>query len=637
MSMMNSAELYPILVFYANKNKSPYIAVPVFLDFLGKTAKRYCVSHPAWTKWLNETESKFRVEMSTLIEEGKCEFISDDDDSHIFMPNYYPDLINNAYMNAEGEADLPFPNEESMGIMLPGNQSTYISSANDFISVLDKYENNPTCIVKINFSDDFGSAITLATMIPRQLVETAILKARNYIQRYGNKEYTFHKLALPLQGKESFLKKQFENILTKPLDVYNDIKEGRELSYIFWAHFCVLVKNDIKKKQEHLPADIAAFQSFSIIETINGYYRANTTKQRETEQAFKILESSLARPPYLHPMGRIMKFTDTKEKLLLGQYTSEELEVWLRKQTRESENSKLPNLLVFKSSAIDDTCFILKDKFLSFCARLLLDARMLVSDTILKQWARLVLDYKSEPAMEDDAQFEKELYNTGKKLCPDLMNLLTDPRLFLVYQEAEKSPNGIPSSLKIFSQGEMLPYSSLFSVSRNDMLRNVKAVLPFWYSVPALFAVIGFFKRLFQKGKNVKELPKEMDSEEEIVEEGSRAGEIKTVAQELGLSLIPAGHTMDSYLTLLQERWSRIIDRKARENLIMDVNFLARDCLRRTLKIQKQFKLSHETISDMAFNLVSRSKALSSLSARDSLLLYLELYMIKLMGNVKTR
>jgi pyoverdine/dityrosine biosynthesis protein Dit1 len=85
----------------------------------------------------------------------------------------------------------------------------------------------------------------------------------------------------------------------------------------------------------------------------------------------------------------------------------------------------------------------------------------------------------------------------------------------------------------------------------------------------------------------------------------------------------------------LEDRWSRLIDRKAREDLINDVKFLARDNLRRVVKVQKNFKPTQEIISDIAANLVSRNKALRSLSARDSLLLYLELYMLKLLGNIK--
>ena len=80
--MIHNTELYPILVFYANKNNSPFIGADDFLDFLGRTAKPYAAMYPAWNKWVHNMEVKFWAEMSDLVEEGKCEFVSEVDSSH---------------------------------------------------------------------------------------------------------------------------------------------------------------------------------------------------------------------------------------------------------------------------------------------------------------------------------------------------------------------------------------------------------------------------------------------------------------------------------------------------------------------------------------------------------------------------
>ena len=634
--MIYSTDLHPILVFYAQKNNSPFIAIDLFLDFLGKTAKRYSTGYPSWKKWLEGREVKFWSEMSALIAEGKCEYISDTDNNHIIVTTYYPDLINDIYQNADNDADLPFPCEESMGIILPQSQIKFLCSESDFMSALDAKGNTANQIMKINFPDDFGSALLLFQMLPNQIAETAILKVRNYLKRYGNREYAYHKLSIPLQGKEVFLKKQLDEIFARPLDCFNDIKEGRELSYTFWTHFCALVKNDLKKKQDRLPIDISAFQSFCIIETITGYYRTISVKQLEVEQAFRSLESCLSRPPYLFSMSQIVNFTDSAGKALLGQYMKEELELWVKKHTTESKNNELPPLFIFKSSVTDDKYLLLRDKMLAFCTRLLIEARLLIKDTILKQWSRLIMEYKDQPAMENDEQFEKELLKIAKKQCPDLMTLLVDPKFLMVYQEAEKSPGGVPSSVVIFNKGVLLPYSLIFQLHRKDVLYSARNVLPFWYSIPILFAVVGFFKKLFRKKENAKSLlAKEIDRDGEIIGEISKVGEIRAAAAELEILLIPAGHTLKSYLEELEDRWSRIIDRKARDNLITDVKFLARDNLRHIMKLNKLFKPSHEVINDIVANLINRNKALNSLSAKDSLSLYLKLYVIKLLENIK--
>ena len=155
--------------------------------------------------------------------------------------------------------------------------------------------------------------------------------------------------------------------------------------------------------------------------------------------------------------------------------------------------------------------------------------------------------------------------------------------------------------------------------------------------MPVLFTIMGFFRKLFQKRENANELSETISGEEETVEESAKEVELRSAAFELGKSLIPAGHNMESYLAVLQKRWSRLIDGKAREQLIIDVNLLTRDFLRSTLKTQRNFKPSHETLSEIAFNAVNKNKALSSLTGRESLLLYLELYMIKLPENRKVK
>ncbi|MDR0496404.1 MAG: hypothetical protein LBH42_02180, partial [Treponema sp.] len=400
-----------------------------------------------------------------------------------------------------------------------------------------------------------------------------------------------------------------------------------------WSHFCALAKNDIKRKKDLLSTDIAAFQSFFIIDAINGYHRSKALKQRETEMAFKNLESHLGKPPFLYSMDQIIKLTSPKGKVLLSLYTSEELEAWLKKQTTESKNSGLPALLIMKGQFGDESCFILKDKMLPFCNILLTDARMKIKEAILKQWSRLLLEYKKEPSMGNDDEFERALSKLTHKQCPELVTLLADPKLLLVYREMENSQH--PPTTRIFYKGALLPYSSLFSIHRKDILQNAKEVLPFWFTMPIISAIIGFIKKL--SGKNNKSRPSndEITVEQEILGESSRTGEIRAAAEELEIILIPPGHTIDSYMEELENRWGRLIDRVARKNLIEDVKYLGRDSLRRTLRLQKRFKPTRESISQMAYNLVIRNQALSLMGARDSLLLYLELYFLKLLENIK--
>ena len=633
--MFQEADLLSILVGYAKKINSPYVDIVSFLDYLGKAARIYSKDNPAWKKWQQERTIKFWSEISTLAEGGKCELLTDSENGRIYVSCYYPEMLSEIYKLSDENADMPFPNEESIRITLPETQVKNVNVEYDLHSILASNKNAETPILKINFPEGFGSALVLPSMIPRQLTEIAIIKVRNYLRRYGNREYIFHKLTSTLQGKESYLKDQLDQIIIRPIDLYRAIEESRELTSAFWSHFCSLVKNDIKKKKEYLLVDIATFQAINIIEVINGHFRSLALKKRDLEIAFKALEGCLAKPPYLYTMDQIIKFTGASGAPLLGQYTAEQLETWLRKQTTESSGDELPVLLIIKNTKGGSHWFIFKDKILLLCSRLLTDARILIKNKISKHWSRLIFNYESEAAMENNEDFEKALLKIAEKHCPDLMLLLEDPKLSAVYFEMDAKENGIPPSARIFNKGKLLPYSYLFNVRRKDLMVDAKLVLPFWYSMPLLSSIVGFFKKLLKRKPKKTLQQEDPDKDQDILEEKDHAAAIKDAAEDLELDLVPPGYTLDLYLKTLEDRWSRLIDKVARENLINDVQYLVKDSLRRTMKINKQFKPTREALNQIADNLVVRNQALSSLSSRNSLIFYMELYMIKLLVNIK--
>jgi len=633
--MVEGTDLYSILVAYANKNNSPYINITDFLDYLGKAARKFSRDYPAWQKWTKDTAAKFREDISLLVESGKCELLPEPGDGQVYLASYFPEKIRAAYAHADENVELPFPNEESLGITLPENQVKHLNSDYDLLSILVDPRNNNAPILKICFPDNFGFALLLSDMFPRQFTEIALLKVRNYINRYGNKEYIYHQLAVQLQGKEAHLKDQLEQILIKPMDQYRIIGENREISSLFWNHLCGLMKNDIKKKQEKLTTDIAVFQSVYIIDIINGYFRSAATKRRETEAAFKNLENQLAKPPYLYTMDQIIKFSGPGGGPLLGQYTSDELSEWMKRQVTESKDDKLPVLLIIKVRIRDEQqYFLLKEKVIPLCTRLLHDGKILIKRAITKQWSRLISDFQTDLAMADDGEFEKLLAKTAEKLCPELMSLISDPKFLLIYQEMDNKENNIPAAMRIIHEGKLLPYSSVFLIHRKAMLQEAKFALPFWFSLPIISDLIRFFKNLFNKEKKAVKKPASGD-EQVIVEEKDHAGEIRMVAERLEFDIVPPGYTIDSYLEELADRWSKLLDSQARETLINDVKFLTKKQLRRRLKVDKKFEPTREALNQMAYNVVISNTALSSFSAKDSLLLFMELYMVKLLLGTK--
>ncbi|MDR0312367.1 MAG: hypothetical protein LBI14_02095 [Treponema sp.] len=405
-------------------------------------------------------------------------------------------LLREYYQKIDENGAMPFPDEESLGISISDDQAISLGVGSKLAAFTAEPKKPDSTVIRISFPEDYGTALVLAEHIPRKLIEACLLKIRHYLLQYGNKEYALHKLLVQLPGKEPSLKNIMNKIQIQPLDCYGIIAEGGEFSYLFWAYFCGLIKDDIKKRKDRFTNEHTAIQAVHVIEAFNGYYRSIAVKAKEKELAFKRLELNLAKPPFFYTMDQIVKFTGAKGLPLLGQYSTKELSEYLTKMTSKNIENKLPELLIFSGPGAE-RYFILKNKIPQLCTMLLAEAREKVKKTVKKHWQYLLKNYETEPAMETDKDFERRLIQFTETLCPMLNFLLEDPKLQLVYEEIDQSKEF--SSSRIFVKGVQAPYSSLFLLKRKEILEDIRLFLPFWHSIPAFVAICSFSKQFSRK------------------------------------------------------------------------------------------------------------------------------------------
>jgi hypothetical protein len=656
--MAQTTDLYPILKAYANKNNSPYINIEEFIAFLENWAKRKAPEHPEWIRWTGETGVKFWSEMGNLVESGRCSLLTDTSEGRIYMPHLYVDLLKEAYHSIDDTANLPFPGEESLRITIPGDQVTVLQVETALAPFFEDRRDasgmpvslkNPEApentaapenagtlpaIIKLIFPDSYGSALTLAPLIPRRLMESALLKIRYYLKTHGNREYALHKLSPQLQGRETYIREILDQIAIRPLDCLTAMESYNDFAWLFWGHFCSLVKNDFKKKKEILTEDLAAIQAIFIIEICSSCYKARAVKQRERELAFRALELRLEKPPFYYTLDEISKFTNEKEQSLISIYTPEELDSYIKKRITESGGDALPEWMVLQGKK-GERWYIKKEKYLPLCAGLIAQTRPLIRKEISKRWTKLIRSFQSEAAMETDEDFNRLLKSYTAFLNPVLMALLDDQKLLFVYEELERTQGIIPPSSRIFKGGSLIPMNALYGIRRKELVGDARLILPFWYSIPILAAIIAFFKKLGNKRRAKKQTEEEIVLEEELEEGGKEKSDIPAIARDIADQLVPPGQSLDDYLGELESRWSRLLDKKARQNLIEDVNALVRDNLRQTIRVHKKQKISREGLAEIAAALIAHTPALRGLGAQDSLHLYLELYMVKLLLTFK--
>jgi hypothetical protein len=634
---MPQTDLYSLLRAYAHKNHSPYVDIESFLDFLEKYAIRKAPEHPEWQRWVQGTEMKFWADLPPLAENEKCVLLADTSKGRIYMPSYCRELLREIYSNLDKLADIPFPGEESLKITIPENHLRVVNLNSDMGTFFglsaekggknEKNGENQEAVIKLLFPQDYGAALLPSSMIPRKLMELSFLKIRHYLRSKNNKDYTLNKLIPQFQGKEKYLREIIDQIIYRPVECLNDMEKSADFPYLFWTYFCPMVKNDIKRRNEFLNEDLAALQAVCIIEICSSFYRTAAAKKREVNVAFKTLEVRMERSPWSYTMDDIIRFTNDKDVPLLNIYSKQELEEYIQQNITEADNNDLPSWLVIQG-AKGERWFIKKEKYLALCTKMLIEMRPDIKKALTKRWINLIREFGTEPAMEKDSEFDKLLAVHTESVNPTLITMLEDPKLLWVYEELNRIQGAIPPSSRIFKDGRPVPMSVIYALRRKDLLADARMALPLWYSIPALAAIFAFFKNFGRKKKKKQTTYRAAGDDGFIVKEKD-PNDLQYVARSVQTALVPQGKTLDGYLSELEEKWSRLLDKKARQNLIYDVQSLLRDNLRRAVRVHKRKKITRKGLSEMAAFLIARTPALHSLGAPDALRIYMELYMSK--------
>ncbi|MDR0399512.1 MAG: hypothetical protein LBH51_01040 [Treponema sp.] len=639
--MAKVTDLYAILRAYSHKIRSPYVDIGTFIAFLSKYVHHLAVEQPTWAEWIPEVSLKFWDALGAYTENGRCVLLTDSPEGRIYLPYYMVDRLKEAYHDLDAVADVPFPNEETFKVKLPQDQVLVVNLGYGLNAYFDEFSGSRIPIVKMIFPDQSMDALILGAMIPHILLEAAVFKIRNYFDQHNNKEYILHKLMPMLQGREGILRENVEMVVARPRDCLDSIERGGEIAYLFWASLCSLIKGDIHKKIDRFTSDIAVLEAVCVIEICLNYYRSRLQKERVKETALRCLDQNMDRAPYYFTQNQIIKFTDPKGTPLLNQYTPDDLNAHIKKMTTENVDGMLPEWLVVQTKN-NEPYYLKKDRYLPLVARLILDAQGGMKQAILNRWTAMLNNFKSEPAMDNDAEFDRLLAGLNASSNPLLSGFLDDKKLYLVFDEVERVQKAVPVAFRIYERGRLLPYSQLFSLKRRELIFDAKMFLPFWYFIPVIRSIAAFFFKMGKK-KNQKQQGARKAGGAEAAEAGvpaeqgkSQQKDFTTSVKEMETELVPENKDINSYLKELQRHWVMVLDPKAQQNLVEDVNSLVKDNLVKSLRVWKKQRLSTTQLEDLARGLLYGNQSLRTLTDQDSLLLYMEVYMVKLLKNIKS-
>jgi hypothetical protein len=625
-----------MLMSYANKEHSPYIDTEAFIFFVEKYAQHVVNEQPEWTKWAKDSSRKIWEEMGPLIEEGKCALLTGKTGgAQIYLCRFYIDLLEGAYANPDENASLPFPSEKCFKIQIPHEHLKSLNVATDMVACLDNPQSEQMPLFALIFPPGIPGALALSTMIPRRISETAMLKVRHFLRIKDNKDYLQNKLIPHCQGKEAQVRDMFNRALMRPMDCLNDLESGEDFPYMFWAKFCSLARSDITRKKELLNVDIAVMQSTYILEIMNSYFRAQAFRRKERNIALNDLAHEFDRPPYAFSMDAILKFTNSKGVPLLGLYSREDLQHWLLEKMRAATSETLPEIFLVAGPA-DAKRYIKKAHYFAFSVKLLNDARPVIRRAVRDRWIGILREYRKEPAMERDGDYERLLQRLVEELTPNLMAILVDEKLCLVCDELEQAQGFIPENSRFFlHRGALLPLATILVMKRKEILGETKALLPFWYSISFIIFLITLYDTIKNALRKKKEKTEKDPAGLRPAEQGSRERELKEAGQRLESELVPFGEEMDSFLEQLENRWNTLLSEQAREDLSTDVKTLVRDKLRQALHGQRHIMLTRDSLERLAARITEENNVLRDLNNQENLRQFIVLYMARLLSQGK--
>jgi hypothetical protein len=626
---MAQSDLYSLLKGYAVSTKSVTVAIKPFLSFVSQYAVKKQHELPELGRWIGNTEAEFKTELAYLVENGKCHILADSKDGNIFLPEFCREVIKSAYQNPDKHGGIPFLSPAKMNLKIPVGYARAVALLSDLESFF-KQDNsaniNPDDIINLQFPQDYGNTLMLASMLPRKLTELALVKIQYFLSNGHNMAHIINSLNIQLKDKEIALKECIDRIIYRPLECINDMERFDDFVYLFWVHFCALVKKDIKARNEIRDQDLAVLQSVYVIETCGSLYRSAVVKKKEIDAAYARLEELMDFPPYRYTLGDIIKFTNDKGIPLLTFYSQKDLETYIRRKITESKEGALPAWTSIQG-AMDERWYLKKEQYLPVCVKMLGEVQPQVKAALVKRWTRLIKDYLSEPSMEKDPEYERLLKKLTNNANPIFQTILDNPKLLWAYEELERNLGTVPQDMRLFNRGTLLPFYVLYSLRRKDVIAEIKSELPIWYSNPVLMAFIKFFKGFGRK----KRPQSREEGDEKPAAAGKKSDKMQSSALRLKSDIVPEGKTVDEYIALLEERWCSLRDDDTRENLIVGVKALLKDNLRKNIRLKKLTSIKRGDLREIADYLISKNSTLVKLKDQESLRTYMELYMLKLL------
>ena len=611
--------LHLLRIFSLKKNEAQ-VSLDSFQEYLRRYSKHYLHQKQELSKYLTISHDDLIKELKKLQTEGSIELISDTANNiNIFIPHFYIDSVSRQYTEIEAKPEIPFPLLTDLPRSFPGRLLKQILVSDDFAS-LKTTPDGKDFLFALNYNGDVPSLLFPGTFTTDRILNFALSKIKLFLSKDDSRDYVQKKLFSANPSKELTVRSFIAQIAAQNANSFQSAKNSNE-TYIMWGQFCTFVKQEFSKKNERLPDEIALLQSVGIIEYLNNFYRNSAQKDLQSETALKNLMLALQRPPYYFSMKQISAFKDSRGIPLLGQYTEKRLQEFMKEKTTMAESYSIPDILTFTNSS-GERFYVLAEKIIPLLVYLINESRKPVREICIKKWQSILLNFEHDNSMKNEAAFSAFLKNIIAENAPDLYSLLHAP--FFIYIISNPRLNEVQAEemSRIFPDGKLALYQEVLMLDRSELLKDTKILLPFWYTIPIIYAIVAFFKRSRKKPEKKEEEKKERPS-------AAQRSSLKDSSEKMIKALVPPNMTLDEILERKLDAWNQNLNQTMRNNLTEDINAFIRDYLKGIQKTLSASSLTEDRLKTIARTLAD-TPSLQKIKNRSALQSYIELYLLKL-------
>ncbi len=636
----SSVALLRELRFYASKQKSPFILYSAFVDYVKRYTAKNVEEQPDLVPYLGDPSAQLEKAFAPLIQSKQIVVIDTNPAKKvIFVTGYFNAIFAERYKEIKSNATVPFPTIQDMPKQTPNEVLIKSEYTEIIFDLLKNQKPDDKNLYAIIVPMNLPSIIFPGNVPVSILVNASLEKMQHMLEKDEYHDYYLKKLRISNPGKEISVKNFFSQFVKSPEEALQSLKNSADCFY-FWGQLCYFIKQDYEKVKDFTQEDVNVLQAVAISEIVTSFYKNESAKNMQQENALKSVQSHMKQPPYFFTMDGILKFTDAKGVPLQGQYKDEALKEFLQKETTDAMANELPNLLVFKTAS-GARYFIYKEKVFPLIVRMCNELHDTINDALTQEWYEVLKNYDKKKEMIDDKAFNERLEHEVEKLNPVLYSLLNATFLSVLNIEMARA-NKVGNSANLFLGDDLLPYSNLLMLNRQTILANAKILLPFWYTIPLFSWLMSLFaKKPEKKKKQTAHAVYNPDGADDLEERKSashgknesRKDGLIHAAKKLEENIVPEGSTIERELNSYKKQWNRMLTKQAYLNLTEDVNSLIRDYMRKVLRTISGKSFTMDRIQDLAETLC-KTPNMQKITDQDSLYVYVQLYMIFLVKNM---